>query len=78
MSVKTVFEKIEAFAEKEFKGAEAFIEKAETIEKTVVAEFTGKLLPDLKIIYNDVKAAIPVVEADVALVAELIAEIETL
>ena len=48
MSVKTVFEKIESFVSKEVKGAEAFIEKAATIEKAVAAEFTNTLIPDIQ------------------------------
>jgi len=78
MSLKTVFEKVEAFVSKEIKGTEAFLEKAATIEKKVAQEIATELLPDLKTLYIEAKAAVPLVEANVAAIAEIIAEIETL
>ena len=77
MSLATAFLKIEAFVSKEVKGIETFVEKVEAVEKKVAPELAD-VLAEAKKLYTAAKAAVPVVEADISIIAEIIAELETL
>jgi len=77
MSLATAFLKIESFVKREVKGIETFVEKVEAVEKKVAPELAD-VLAEAKKLYTAAKASVPVVEADIAIIAEIIAELETL
>lgn len=77
MSLKSILTAIEGFAAKEVKAVESFAAKVEAIEQKIAPEIKA-LMPELVTLYNEAKAIVPQVEADIQAIAVIIAEVAAL